>query len=278
MKILVIPDVHGCNAWENNVKNNIDNVDKVVFLGDYFDSFNKEEKGLAALDNFNNIIELKKNNKDKVDILLGNHDVENYLAGTRCSGYQESMYFQYNEVLLKNLDLFDIGVTYDGWTFSHAGYSSSWVAWVIECLKFNYPNLLDICYENGELSPVSFSNKLLHNTDYRLLVYSYLDISGYGDNKFQTPLWIRPEALIKNMFYEKQVVGHTESLIKDPRFYTAKQDWYGEDPKWEYNKLIVLDSPGHDQYFILDTERIDYNFATIITYKRREKQLMKGGL
>jgi hypothetical protein len=276
MKILVIPDVHGCNAWEDNVKNNIDNVDKVVFLGDYFDSFNAQEKGLAALDNFNNIVELKKNNKDKVDILLGNHDVDNYLSGTKCSGYQESMFLQYNEALLKNLDLFDIGVTYDGWTFSHAGYSSSWVANTLLYLKTNYPSLVDLLYDNGEINPVVFSNKLLHNKDYKLLVYNGIDMSGYGDSVFQTPLWIRPDALVKNMFYEKQVVGHSESLIRDPRFYTAKQNWYGEDPKWEYNKLIVLDSPGHDQYFILDTENIDYHFETVLDYKRREKRLIKG--
>ena len=277
MKILVIPDVHGCNAWEDNVKNNIDNVDKVVFLGDYFDSFNEHERGRAALDNFNNIVELKKNNKDKVDLLLGNHDVDNYLAGTKCSGYQESMFFQYNEALLKNLDLFDIGVTHDGWTFSHAGYSSSWIANMQLYIKTNYPILAELLYDNDELNPVSFSNRLLHSKDYKLLVYNSIDISGYGDCRFQTPLWIRPEALDDNMFYEKQVVGHTESLMKGPRFYTAKQNWYGEDPKWNYNRLIVLDNPGHNDFFILDTEKDDYEYTTILEYKRKEKQLMKGG-
>ena len=139
------------------------------------------------------------------------------------------MFLQYNEALLKNLDLFDIGVTYDGWTFSHAGYSSSWVANTLLYLKTNYPSLVDLLYDNGELNPVVFSNKLLHNKDYKLLVYNGIDMSGYGDSVFQTPLWIRPDALIKNMFYEKQVVGHSESLIRDPRFYTAKQNWYDKN-------------------------------------------------
>ena len=35
MKVLIIPDVHGSHMWEI-AKTKIAEVDKVVFLGDYF--------------------------------------------------------------------------------------------------------------------------------------------------------------------------------------------------------------------------------------------------
>ena len=39
MKILVIPDVHCRKFWRQCIFDNIDKVEKVVFLGDYFDPY-----------------------------------------------------------------------------------------------------------------------------------------------------------------------------------------------------------------------------------------------
>ena len=38
-KVLVIPDVHGETFWKGPVYRYIDLVDKIVFLGDYLDSY-----------------------------------------------------------------------------------------------------------------------------------------------------------------------------------------------------------------------------------------------
>ena len=77
MKILIIPDVHGRSFWRDAVKENIDDVDKIVFLGDYLDPY--QDEGVKyefedALEMLNEIIELKRDNMDKVVLLLGNHD------------------------------------------------------------------------------------------------------------------------------------------------------------------------------------------------------------
>ena len=70
-KILIIPDVHGTHEWEM-AKNEISQVDYVVFMGDYFDSW--ENKWDDQGNNFKNICKFKRNNSDKVILLLGNHD------------------------------------------------------------------------------------------------------------------------------------------------------------------------------------------------------------
>ena len=73
--ILVCGDIHGRRFWKKPCEN-IEDYDKVIFLGDYLDPYDFE--GITVIDaikNFEEIIEFKKNNVDKVILLLGNHDM-----------------------------------------------------------------------------------------------------------------------------------------------------------------------------------------------------------
>jgi len=74
-QILVVPDVHGRLFWKEPVMKYLDVVDKVVFLGDYLDPYEGEE-GLAEdiFENMMEIVRLKRNNREKVVLLKGNHD------------------------------------------------------------------------------------------------------------------------------------------------------------------------------------------------------------
>jgi predicted phosphodiesterase len=42
MTFLIIPDCHGRKFWRQAIANNIGNVDKVIFLGDYLDPYQNE--------------------------------------------------------------------------------------------------------------------------------------------------------------------------------------------------------------------------------------------
>ena len=76
--ILVIPDIHGRTFWLDKT-NNISDYDKVIFLGDYLDPYPDENITVKnAIENFKEIIQFKKNNMDKVVLLLGNHDLPYY--------------------------------------------------------------------------------------------------------------------------------------------------------------------------------------------------------
>jgi predicted phosphodiesterase len=74
-RILVVPDVHGRLFWKEPVRKYIYTVDRVVFLGDYLDPYEGEE-GLAEdiFENMMEIVRLKRNNREKVVLLKGNHD------------------------------------------------------------------------------------------------------------------------------------------------------------------------------------------------------------
>ena len=86
MKVLVIGDIHGRKFWRKTIANNIDKVDKIIFLGDYLDPYPKEIqetpelmecKSFDDVDSLLNllkdIIYLKKNEPEKYILLTGNH-------------------------------------------------------------------------------------------------------------------------------------------------------------------------------------------------------------
>ena len=73
-KILVLGDIHGRNFWKKPCEN-IEKYYKVIFLGDYFDPYDFEKITVQdCINNFNEILDLKKKNTEKVVLLIGNHD------------------------------------------------------------------------------------------------------------------------------------------------------------------------------------------------------------
>ena len=86
MKTIVIGDVHGRSLWKQIV--NQENADRVIFIGDYFDSF--DIKCENQITNFLDIIEYKKSSGKEVIMLVGNHDHHYFpeIGYTGTSGYQ----------------------------------------------------------------------------------------------------------------------------------------------------------------------------------------------
>ena len=138
MKILVIPDIHGETFWKEPVQKYIDQVDRIVFLGDYLDPYPEEGKDYSPqglFDNLMDIIDLKRTNMDKVVLLKGNHDqhyaseiFRDMACGSRCDTINWSLY---NSVFVRNRDLFRLahleeinGIPY---IFSHAGLTLNWI-------------------------------------------------------------------------------------------------------------------------------------------------------
>lgn len=137
-KVLVIPDIHGETFWKEPVSRYIDEVDRVVFLGDYLDPYRDEGKEFSSqglFDNLMDIIEIKRSHKDKVVLLKGNHD-QHYASelfrelacGSRCD---KTNWGLYNAAFVRNQELFKIihreeikGIPY---LFSHAGLTLNWI-------------------------------------------------------------------------------------------------------------------------------------------------------
>jgi len=190
LKNIVIGDIHGRSDWKKYIKEEFDNF---YFVGDYFDS----RDGFSIIDQITNFREICKvvRKDSRFHLCLGNH-CHQYLRGLEpdyylsCSGAQFSARFDIQEVLEANMDLIKIVYQIDDTLISHAGISNSFMK------VLNLTNPLDI------------NNRF---NEYRTSVgWNGYDPKGYGNNKDNSCLWIRPEALLSDKLTGyKQIVGHT---------------------------------------------------------------------
>ena len=100
MKILIIPDVHGRTFWKPAIKL-VDEYDRIIFLGDYLDAYDYKAKRVEE-DNFKEILEFANKNKEKVVLLLGNHDCVYLLDLLTCSRYNWQKAADYKKLFVDN--------------------------------------------------------------------------------------------------------------------------------------------------------------------------------
>jgi len=221
-RILVIPDVHGSLNWRAAMAY-VNQFNEIISLGDWFDSFENNWDEVDQINNLKEFIAFKNIYKDKVILLLGNHDFH-YVCGMRSerySGFQLHKMFDIYEFLRSVWNEFKIVHNIDNVYFSHAGVSKKWAE--LYCL--NNENDINSLWMEHQVQPFGFTG---HGFD------------NHGDDFTQTPIWIRPLSLLggvkyTNMFFNKQVVGHTA---------IPEYPWlFQEHPN---EQLLLCDNRNHD--------------------------------
>lgn len=211
--VLVIPDDHGRGFWKEFVKGHENEM--IVFLGDYVDPYPHENISVEeALANLLDIIEFKKEHKDNVILLLGNHDCSYRYNTSLCDcRYSRRLAADFRTTFNDNKELFQLAfeckVGDKIYNFSHAGISDNWISDIER----------DCCKLEGE-SNVEFLNRLYKNETWQLL--DYLRYTAYlrgGYDPFGSCIWcdvrewLRKGAVINSNVY--QVFGHTQ-LVDEP--------------------------------------------------------------
>lgn len=184
--ILIIPDTHGRKFWRKALEM-IDEVDKVIFLGDYLDPYDVSEE--EALKEFKEIVEFKLKYPDKVILLIGNHDYE-YIWPTlfsRTCRHCYSIEKEAQELFLK----VDLSLVYeeDKYLFSHAGVLKGW----LDFTNLTIENLTNNLYDPLVLKMASW----LRSGVYRYPSCVWCDVREF---KSELPYY--------------QIFGHTQ-LIKE---------------------------------------------------------------
>lgn len=126
MKIQVIGDLHGNPTWKELV--DLNRFDKIVFIGDYFDSnrFSRAD----CYKNLKEVIEFKKANLDKVELLVGNHDNHYLFYNTavfslvKASGFSATFAWKLKRIFNANIKYFKAAVRYGNYLISHAGVTN----------------------------------------------------------------------------------------------------------------------------------------------------------
>lgn len=212
MRVIALGDTHGRNNWKAIAEKELATCDKFVFIGDYFDSHDEKSSGDKQIENFNEILELKKANPDKVVLLTGNHDYH-YIRGIgeTYSGYQAGYALQIGEIVEQAIrdGLMQMAFTADGFFYSHAGLTKTWTSMLMRNISDGTTNNI-----NPEIDDV-FIQVLNDYLVYQPKVFMFntgINGSMTGDDVTQGPIWVRPYSLSKDKvegwWY---VVGHTTS-------------------------------------------------------------------
>jgi len=193
MRIIALGDTHGRNNWEKIIQK--EKFDKVIFIGDYFDSYDISAE--QQKQNFKNIIAYKKANINKVVLLFGNHDFH-YLRTTdeQYSGYQKLHKIDIQELLHFAIDqnLLQMCFSWENLLFSHAGVTKTWCDNNFVQKQFVEQSINDLF----KFKPNCFKFTSGRNRSF------------YGDDVEQSPIWVRPNSLLKDRIEGFiQVVGHT---------------------------------------------------------------------
>ena len=226
--MIVIPDIHGRTFWKDSIKQSKKG-EKIIFLGDYLDPYPFENISVSdAIDNFLEIIKFKEENKDRVILLLGNHDIYYYKHLTGPSRYS----YEYKDTIEKIFDeyhdFFQIAYETENTLFTHAGYLPKWAS--------NVKTLFDI-----EVLPNAESiNKLIDKEALMMISFERGGRYGYG-----SCIW----ADVSEHGYSKsidkyQIFGHTLQL--------NLADYYKTGDIKDGNPII------NDNYAMLDCRHAFY--------------------
>jgi predicted phosphodiesterase len=196
MKHIIIGDLHGKDCWKAI---NINAYDKVIFLGDYVDHWTLPDAEIYQ--NLIDIIDLKKTNPEKVELLLGNHDVQYlYFPHYLCSGYRPSMQRLLTDQFNVHKDLFKIAYQKGKNLFSHAGVTNKWYKEFL-----NISLIQQIKDEND--TTADLLNKADHTSQRWLLHQAGASRGGDGAGGVT---WADRKEMIADMLNGfHQVVGHT---------------------------------------------------------------------
>lgn len=203
MKYLVIPDIHSRKFWREAIANNIEIVDKVIFLGDYLDPYADEleenpelmeckyfgdvQSNLTML---NDIISLKKNEPNKYILLTGNHS-DSYIWSkfSAASRTDYKNWELYHKFFYQNLGYFNLVWIENNVIFSHAGISEEWA------YEFLDKHML---YDTSALEGISYVREAAEvlrdtplkdfNTHY-IKAISNIPYARHGDSQFGSCEW-----------------------------------------------------------------------------------------
>lgn len=243
-RIMSIGDIHGTSTWKTHIfgslnaykewKSELDysetvpdfksinpnDLDKIIFIGDYVDSFTKSDKQI--LNNLIELIHFKKCYPNNVVLIIGNHDFHYIMNDVYYSGYRDSMKQDLQNLYIDNMDCFQLAYECQGivegellntiWT--HAGITVGWLNELKLLHTINQENLAET------LNSAWKNRKLLKN------IIGAVDRASGGWDLCAGPIWVRPEQLLNDaVLGYNQIVGHTPQ--KDINTVPSQKIYFG---------------------------------------------------
>jgi len=205
--ILIVPDVHGRKFWRPALKFK----GEVIFLGDYVDPY--EYEGISeemALEEFREIVKFKQANKDRVTLLIGNHEMHYYNAQYGAGRKSWDLEPQIKELLEgeETKDLFQVCRQIGKYLFIHAGITADWY-------KRHYDEFKDLGSTLEEQMNQLFKKRMFTFHEAGMKYRGGIDDTG-------SPMWAdyhefgdEEEPFAPDII---QIIGHTQQKGNEPIF------------------------------------------------------------
>jgi predicted phosphodiesterase len=233
VKTVIIGDIHGLNLWKDII--NRSKPDRVIFVGDYFDSFNIDFT--HQLNNFLDIVEFREKSGIDVVMLTGNHDYH-YMpfSEEHYSGYQHQYYSIIHNTIMDNINHLSMCYRIDDFLITHAGISIEWLSYwynlIYKTELKSYENIDIIVNDIWKYKPTAFR---------------FAGSDPYGDSAESSPIWIRPKSLQRANKYSLkdeyiQIVGHTHQKNIDILGSTTGGRYYYIDTLQSSKEYIILEN------------------------------------
>ena len=214
--IIISGDLHGSMHWKNGLDYFYSHPEcKFIFLGDYLDPYTRYE-GITHEDAYNNfleVLEFARNNRERVILLRGNHDEWNYNERRECCRHDYYNTERNRKLFKDNEDLFQFAYREGDYLFTHAGVCTGWLKQNQLTEVINEDNIVDYLNNNPDtIWQIGYSRGGRYNT-------------------WGSPLWCCwegdwPYSDCENPFNLVQCVGHTRigkqnfpSTMKDKNIY-----------------------------------------------------------
>lgn len=192
-------------TWENALSIVFSDIDKVVFVGDYFDSFTVSNVEMKH--NFLDICLFKRQYPERVFLLWGNHDVQYWNSEYKCPGFRSEMYYDFNEIIRSNNQLLDFAHQDGNVLWTHAGVTGKFYTLcqlkAIETDRF------------GEIWKENLTKENLGEFLNEMWLYQWKPLFAVGHGRgghspFPSPLWADRWELTEDFPTDlHQFVGHT---------------------------------------------------------------------
>jgi hypothetical protein len=109
--------------WEETLDMRFGDIDKIVFVGDYFDSFTVSNVTMKR--NVEDLFLFKRCYPEKIELLWGNHDVHYWHREEQCSGFRGEMFYDFYEILYANKHLIKFAYQEGNALWTHAGVTEN---------------------------------------------------------------------------------------------------------------------------------------------------------
>ena len=130
VNFIICGDLHGDPFWKNGLDYFYSHPEcKFIFLGDYLDPYTRYE-GITHEDAYNNfleILEFARNNRERVILLRGNHDEWNFDENRECCRHDYHNTERNSKLFEDNMDLFQFAYREGDYLFTHAGVCTGWL-------------------------------------------------------------------------------------------------------------------------------------------------------